>query len=1197
MLLNRISSTKLNRQMYKIYYTNGYGVISYIRKSISNLWQIAWNPNIKKWLMRINLTCSMLLIAFMKVSLAANAQKISLSKNNAPLTEIFKDLRKQSGYDFVINKDQIKIAKPVNILVNGDDLISVLNKCFEVQPFTYSMEDKMIIVVNKKAEQVKISAPPIDVKGRLVDENGMPLVGASVGIKGTNRKAVTDDKGAFHFSNVDEKAILVISFLGFEEKELKVEPDLGNISMIVSTGKLDEVNVVSTGYQRLKQGASTGSFILIDDQQLNKQFSSNILTRMESVANGVTFDRKATPEGRITVRGLSTLSGNREPLIILDNFPYQGDLNNINPNDIESITVLKDAAASSIWGARAGNGVIVLTSKRAKSGAPFAVDFNTNGSITGKPNLFSLKQMNSSEFIDVEQMLFAQGFYTAQINNLNHPALSPVVELLNANAKGLISSQQLSERIDAYRQIDVRDEILRTNYRINDRMQYSLGIRGSAGKYGYILGLGYDRNNSELSSLSDRMTFNSRNTLKLGSRIEVDWQASYSANTISNGKAGITEIKTENNILYPYLRLSDNLGNPLPVPKAYSLSYLDGLSGFLDWNYYPLNEHQNIDADNRTKDLMGSFSVRYTIIDGLKASIQYRYEQQRNHNRVYSSPDSYLARTAVNLFTQISPSGNIYKIPKGGVLDESHTIQNAQNIRGQINYEKKLGKHNIDILAGAETSDVESVYSGNTTYGYNEDNLTFSKVDLTTPFPTSITGEQSFIVAPTLGFSSRLYRFVSTYAVGNYSFMERYILSLSARRDASNIFGVKSNDKWKPLWSAGIGWIVSKEPWYQSSKLSYLKIRGSYGYSGNVNQALTAITTILTTGTSPYTGGPVSRFDQFRNPELKWEEVRTVNIGADFSLLKERIRGSIEVYQKNARDLYGGSPTDYTGVPVSSLTRNVSSMKARGLDMQLNTFQLDGEFKWSSTINFNLYRDKVIKRNRASIAASSVVGNGDLISAIEGYPVYSIFSYRWAGLDPLTGNPRGYLGGNVSSDYSAITGTGSTINDLIYGGPAFATIFGGFGNTFSYKGLSLDVQLTYKAGHYFRPDALNYNSLYNSGVGHPEYSQRWKSPGDEVRTNVPSMVYPSISARDLLYTNSETLVERADHVRVNYLTLGFQIPQSFLKQVGIRNLLVQCGASNLGIIWRANKKGLDPDYRSTAILPSKTFTLGIKATL
>lgn len=263
MLLNRISSTKLNRQMYKIYYTNGYGVISYIRKSISNLWQIAWNPNIKKWLMRINLTCSMLLIAFMKVSLAANAQKISLSKNNAPLTEIFKDLRKQSGYDFVINKDQIKIAKPVNILVNGDDLISVLNKCFEVQPFTYSMEDKMIIVVNKKAEQVKISAPPIDVKGRLVDENGMPLVGASVGIKGTNRKAVTDDKGAFHFSNVDEKAILVISFLGFEEKELKVEPDLGNISMIVSTGKLDEVNVVSTGYQRLKQGASTGSFILI----------------------------------------------------------------------------------------------------------------------------------------------------------------------------------------------------------------------------------------------------------------------------------------------------------------------------------------------------------------------------------------------------------------------------------------------------------------------------------------------------------------------------------------------------------------------------------------------------------------------------------------------------------------------------------------------------------------------------------------------------------------------------------------------------------------------------------------------------------------------------------------------------------------------------------------------------------------------
>jgi type II secretory pathway component GspD/PulD (secretin) len=183
--------------MYKFYYTNGYGVTSYIRKSTTSLWQIAWNTSIRKWLMRINLTCLMLLIAFMQVSLAANAQKISLSKKNAPLTEIFKEVRKQSGYDFVINKDQIKIAKPVTISVSGDDLVNVLNKCFDGQPFTYSMEDKMIIVINKKLEQVTAITPLMDVKGRLVDENGNALVGASIVIKGSERKTVTNENGDF----------------------------------------------------------------------------------------------------------------------------------------------------------------------------------------------------------------------------------------------------------------------------------------------------------------------------------------------------------------------------------------------------------------------------------------------------------------------------------------------------------------------------------------------------------------------------------------------------------------------------------------------------------------------------------------------------------------------------------------------------------------------------------------------------------------------------------------------------------------------------------------------------------------------------------------------------------------------------------------------------------------------------------------
>jgi type II secretory pathway component GspD/PulD (secretin) len=199
--------------MYKFYDTNGYGVTSYIQKSRASSWQINWNPNIRKWLMRINLTCLMLLIAFLQVSLAANAQKISLVKKNASLTEIFKELRKQSGYDFVINKDQIKSAKPVTIIANAEDLINVLNKCFKDQPFSYAVEDKMIIVVNKQPEKVQVNLLLIDVSGRVVDEKGNAIAGATVKVKGTSMATSSNEAGFFTLKNVDERTVLEISWV------------------------------------------------------------------------------------------------------------------------------------------------------------------------------------------------------------------------------------------------------------------------------------------------------------------------------------------------------------------------------------------------------------------------------------------------------------------------------------------------------------------------------------------------------------------------------------------------------------------------------------------------------------------------------------------------------------------------------------------------------------------------------------------------------------------------------------------------------------------------------------------------------------------------------------------------------------------------------------------------------------------------
>ncbi len=263
--------------MYKFYYTIGYGVTSHIRKSIASLWQNAWNPSIRKWLMRVNLTCLMLLVAFLQISLAANAQKISLSKRNAPITEIFKELRKQSGYDFVINKDQIKLAKPVTIIVNGDNLINVLHKCFEGQPFTYAMEEKTIVVVNKKPEQVNVDALPIDVTGKIVDEQSQPIAGATVKVKGTSITTISDSNGFFSLKNVSDDAVLEISYLGYQVKEIKSSKDLGTLKMELVIGKLDEVTI-NAGYYTVTQREITGSIAKVTAKDIENQPVTNVLS-------------------------------------------------------------------------------------------------------------------------------------------------------------------------------------------------------------------------------------------------------------------------------------------------------------------------------------------------------------------------------------------------------------------------------------------------------------------------------------------------------------------------------------------------------------------------------------------------------------------------------------------------------------------------------------------------------------------------------------------------------------------------------------------------------------------------------------------------------------------------------------------------------------------------------------------------------
>ncbi|MFN0254997.1 SusC/RagA family TonB-linked outer membrane protein [Pedobacter ureilyticus] len=1040
-----------------------------------------------------------------------------------------------------------------------------------------------------------------NLKGKVLDQQtGKAMQGVGISVESGLATQSTGD-GSFQLKLSAGSYLLKASYVGYATIHIPVNIPLKDslmIRLVPSEQQLEGVTI-STGYQTLPRERATGSFAVVDQRQFELQAGTDVLSRLESISNGLTVDRRSSSSGQLMVRGLSTIAGPKSPLIILDNFPYQGDVANLNPNDMESIVLLKDAAATSIWGSRAGNGVIVLTSKKAKRGGGMQVDFNANVLLAEKPDLFSVPQMGSSEFIEVEQFLYDKGFYASRINSAAKPALSPVVELLLANTKGSITAAQLQSSLEQLRQQDVREAYTNLVYQRPFTQQYNLSLRGSEQRIDWYLMIGNDRNRNEVDAASNRLNLISRNTLRLGSKLKVDFGINYTYQNGTGGKASFNDLKNSSGVLYPYLSLADDSGQPLAIPQTYALSYLQTLNRdqFYDWNYYPLSDYLNNNIGNNRRSILGNVALSYELMPGLNFKAYYQREYQQTGSKSIYGTDSYTVRSLVNTYTQLAADGKVTRIvPMAELLDWAQGTMDAQSLRAQLGYNKTLGRGQLDFLAGFELNERRAEGITGRVYGYSDERLSSVALNYNIAYPNYITKANSFLNTGQ-GLSSTLNRFVSVYANAAYTFDGKYILSASARRDASNLFGVSANDKWKPLWSVGAAWNVHREKFMQLAWLNELKLRGSYGLSGNVDPSRAALTTLLVAGTSTLTQGAQARFDQFANPSLRWEKVATANLGFDFALFNNALTGSVEVFQKVSSDLYGNTPVDYTAVPAASLVMNVAKIRAKGLDVALRYKLADGKFKWVPDLNFNLNKDEVLEYYQASDQGAIFVGTGITASPLKGYPVYSVFSYRWAGLNPLNGNPQGYYQGAVTDNYTQLLGTGTKVSDLVFNGPAFAPVYGSLGQHFAYQNLSLDVRFSFKLGHSFGRSGINYNNLFNSGTGHPEYAQRWQQPGDEAHTQVPSLVYPAVSRRDNFYNNSEVLIEDASSLRLAFVTLGYKWDAKWLSRLSLKSLSIQANASNLGMVWRANKQGLDPDYRTGAIPPARVFSLGLRCGL
>ncbi|OKS88743.1 SusC/RagA family TonB-linked outer membrane protein [Mucilaginibacter polytrichastri] len=1044
-----------------------------------------------------------------------------------------------------------------------------------------------------------------------------PLLGASV-LVAEKIVSQTNSSGEFQFKTSDTSGIIKISFIGYNPKTINFGNGNYGPYSIILTANQNELNevVVSTGYQTIGKERTSGSFDQVDNKLLNRSAGTNVLDRLNGIASGLRFNGTAGTSVAtgsadrylgINIRGVSTLSGNvsTDPLIVLDNFPYEGNISNINPNDIESISILKDAAAASIWGARSGNGVIVITIKKGHRNQELSVELTGTVTFQNKPNLYYDRNfLPSKDYIDLETALFKKGYFDNWLTDTyDQSPVSPVTDLLAAAQAGTISNDYANTQINALRNADVRKDYEKYIYRSTINQQYSIGLRGGTKQNAYTMSVGYDQNQNPLVRNGfDRVTINAQNTYNPINNLSITTGLNYSRNnTALNNNLGYgSGISVGGPVsgIYPYAQFADANGNHSSVVKDYRATYTENAinNGYFDWSYRPLDELALADDYTKVNNLLFNVNATYKFLKHWNVSLQYQNEDQAVDNRNFESLNTYAARNLINQFTIPNPGGQpTYQVPVGGILNLTHNELISNNFRGQLNYNQIFsGKHEIVGLMGAELRQLTNTGYVRQSLGYNDEFGTAAEnIDFYDYLATSPNGYNQ-IPSPLGNITGETNRFISYFANLAYTYNDKYTFTLSGRKDGSNIFGVRTNDRVTPLWSAGAVWNLAKEDFYKVNFLPLMRLRTSFGYNGNVYNGSAYVTGNYTTAST--TGVTAIYNLTAPNPDLRWEKIKNFNFGLDFGTKNDRISGTLEYYIKDGTDLIENVPL-FTSTGFLSFFGNAASTSTTGIDLTLNSKNITGVFKWNTTLLFSTLRDKV---NTYNAQFSNASFQSKIGIPVVRHAVYGIYSYKWAGLDPADGDPQGYLNGKISKDYASIINNFNP-DSLKYNGSARPTVYGSLRNDFTFNGVTLSANIGFEFGYVFRRPSTNLNAaeiLLQSNSQNIDYEQRWQKQGDEKITNVPSIVYPSNDSRNTFYQYSSALVDNADNIRLLDLRLAYDLTKMSIRKLPFSKLQVFAYASNLGIIWRANKYGIDPDIVNTIYhsIPNPfTIALGFNA--
>lgn len=1088
------------------------------------------------------------------------------------------------------------------------------------------------------------------ITGKIIDsQDKLPIPGATIYAENTSISnstkqegviesasigTITDMDGNFELRINKEITTLRVSFIGYKSSTIQITAQKNYIVSLKSD--IDQLQeVVVTGYQKIEKRKLTSAVATVAMSDIQQVGVGSIDQLLVGQVSGVAVSPGTGAPGaaaKIRIRGTASLSGSQDPLWVLDGLPLESndvpknyDKDNIdeltnysiaglNPDDIKDITILKDAAATAIYGARAANGVIVITTKKGKKGN-MKINFNTNTFITQKPDFSRLNLMNNTQKIDFELAMASRSDLTYRDNG------GEIARILNG------SNELDSFRTGGFSALNANTQQSINTFRNNNtnwgnllyqtavNTQHGLSLSGGGEKSDYYFSLGvYDEEGATIGTGFKRYNLTLKNNYELTDKLNVGvglFGAQSTTKSYITDTDGFTNPSNYTRTVNPYL-------TPLNADGSYN--YDKDITGYSD-RYVPFNileERENTSYELKNRAFKAIFDLDYKITHDLKVSSQIGLQLDNTSSEKFADKETYFTRKEREKTRRYSNGGYNYFLPEGGIIQNTNADFFQYNWKTMVNYSTILNeKHELDIMAGNELRRSYSTTIATKGFGFDPKTLTTTQII----FPNQDYANQAAYQTYKKNQNENAY--ASFYATAAYTFDKKYTLFGSVRYDGSDLFGVDPKYKYLPLWAASGSWLVSEEEFLKDNPfISNLRLRASYGLQGNIDK-----------GTSPFVVGEHDNATILPgqiegtivilsppNDKLRWEKTENTNLGMDLGLFNNRINIITDVYGRKSSDLIG-----LRSLPVENgfefTTLNWAQVTNKGFEIAVATKNIDRpNFKWNTNFNFS--------HNKSNVDRIEVRSNSYLPSK-EGYPVNAAFALKTAGIDengyPLFVNKKGetvnaqtFFGlydpfaDFFPGEFSQSTLDAEATRDLFtYAGDLDPKFTGGFTNTFKIHDFDLSVATTFNIkqtvvqrpsyngttvdrSQNYTTDILNAWSPTNTGSNLPGITSKTSGTGDSW------MAYQWFSGGSPIdmYNLLDTWVREMSYMRLSSVRLGYTLPKKTSEKIFVESIRFSAEARNLFVISSDYKGYFDPEtFGNIYAQPiPKSFSLGCNIT-